>query len=61
MALSPRSITRTLPNGETITIGIRYVRPFSQRVTVRFCFLHTAGIDHACDDFGCWDFDEGES
>ena len=54
MAQSPRSITRTLPNGETVTIHIRYVRPFTQTVPVQFCFLFTAGISHSCDEWGCW-------
>lgn len=53
MAQSPKYIDT--PFGR---VHVTYVRLFVTRVPVRFCFLHQASIEHSCDEFGCWDFDE---
>ena len=53
MAHSPRHIDVLSDHGVT-HIPIRYARTFQQVVTVQFCWLYKASIEHSCDDEGCW-------
>jgi hypothetical protein len=53
MAYSPRHMDVLTESG-VVRVSIRYVRPFRQVVPVEFCWLFKAGIEHACDEFGCW-------
>lgn len=57
MAYSPPYRDVITPEGVT-RVHIRYVRPFTQTVRVRFCWLYEAGIEHVCDEMGCWSEEE---
>ena len=54
MAQSPRRIDVTLTDGTVVRVHIRYVRPFRQFVPIEYCWADRAGIEHDCDELGCW-------
>lgn len=54
VAYTPPYIDVTMPDGSTVRVPVRVVRPFRQLVPVEFCWLYRAGIEHSCDEMRCW-------